>query len=231
MQLRQDRGDIPGQVRVRPGAEGIVQVPADFAVHFAVGIVVGFPGQRIRIHPAADVDIVSFVRGQGAGQGQLRGAERVIPDRRVRILRQGSADERLDLAFISFGAVLPVLQIPGGRLRIEGAAGVPLPLRGGDRALPAAVVPVAFPGRIVPAQGRLLVFPDGRRGRLKGGGDILHQVPVLLQDLLQAGDAALVNLHREGREEFLFGHEDSPSFLCWTYGNKGWYDTHRRIGA
>ena len=52
-------------------------------------------------------------------------------------------------------------------------------------------------------------------------GTAIRQVPVFLRHLLQAGYAALVDLHREGREEFLIGHEDSPTFLCWTYGNKG----------
>ena len=91
------------------------------------------------------------------------------------------------------------------------AAGVPAAFRrAGRTSLPAPVIPVPFPGRVIPAQGRLLVFVDGRRGRLKSRGDLIGQVPVFLQHLLQAGYAGLVNLDREGRKKFLGSRGRSP---------------------
>ena len=43
---------------------------------------------------------------------------------------------------------------------------------------------------------------------LRGG--IIGQVPFLLQDGLQSGDAASVDIHGEEREEFLVGRGASP---------------------
>ena len=50
-------------------------------------------------------------------------------------------------------------------------------------------------------------------GRSSGAvtcGRFIGRVPVFLQSLLQAGYSALVNVHREGRKEFLAGQCRQP---------------------
>ena len=43
------------------------------------------------------------------------------------------------------------------------------------------------------------------RRRRKGGGQLLRQLPVLLQHRLEPGHARLIYLNSKGRQEFLIG--------------------------
>ena len=203
---------VPGHNPNPPGSDLVIQIPADLAVQPIMTIVIRtllITIKRIRIHPAAGIPVIFLIRRQCMGQVQFSRTEGIIPHGRIRTGRQGPAQEALDLTLIPATAILSVLQVPGRGFRIIRAAGVPAAFRGAA-ALPAPVIPVAFPGWIIPTQGRLLVFLNRSRRRLKGSRNFIGQVPVLRQDRLQAGYAGLVNFNREGREEFLGSRGRSP---------------------
>ncbi len=67
-----------------------------------------------------------------------------------------------------------------------------------------------------------------RPGRIRIGGPGIRQRPVLRQDLLQAGNAGLVDIHPEGRQELLISHAVTP-FQLWTQKNdKCYHEADRR---
>ena len=67
-----------------------------------------------------------------------------------------------------------------------------------------------------------------RPGCSRIGGQRLRQRPVLRKDLLQAGNAGLVDIHPEGRQELLISHAVTP-FQLWTQKNdKCYHDADKR---